>query len=157
MTAPQVVPLTEDWLEAVAELEQLCFSTPWSRQALASELDNPQAVYLAALQEGRLLGYGGMRFAAGEFYVDNIAVAPCCRRQGIGRLIVTALLEEARARDGCFLSLEVRASNQAALALYKGLGFCQAGRRKNFYTRPTEDALIMTYWLEEPAGKEDVL
>ncbi|WP_243111118.1 ribosomal protein S18-alanine N-acetyltransferase [Acutalibacter sp. 1XD8-33] len=131
-------------LEAVAEIERVCFSSPWSRQALAEELSNPNAVYLVAVDEGLAVGYGGMRFAAGEFYVDNIAVLPECRRRGIGRQITSALLQEARRRGGSFLSLEVRPSNQAAIELYLRLGFLLEGRRKNFYTKPAEDALIFT-------------
>ena len=100
-----------------------------------------------------MLGYGGMHCAAGECYVDNIAVDPACRRQGVGTALVTALREAAKARGGEFLSLEVRPSNTGAVALYTGLGFQSVGRRKNFYTQPVEDALLLTLGL----GEEEAL
>lgn len=136
-------------LDAAAELERLCFSTPWSREALAEELINPNAVYLAATEDGLVAGYGGMRSAAGEYYIDNIAVSPERRRQGIGRALVGALISRARREHGSFITLEVRASNLGAAALYESLGFKVMGRRPGFYSRPTEDALIMTLQLVE--------
>lgn len=140
----RIALLAPQYLDAAARLERLCFADPWSRESLAEELDNPNAVYLAALEEDRLLGYGGMRFAAGEYYIDNIAVDPGCRRQGVGRALVRGLIDRAQAGDGVFISLEVRPSNLAAIGLYAGLGFVPAGRRKQYYTKPAEDALIMT-------------
>ncbi len=140
----EIVPMQARHLDAAAELERQCFSSPWSRGALAGELENPQAVYLVAQEEGRLLGYGGMRFAAGEYYIDNIAVFAGYRRQGVGRALVSGLIGRAQADGGAFITLEVRPSNQPAVALYAGLGFVQVGRRKNYYDKPAEDALLMT-------------
>ena len=85
-----------------------------------------------------------MHFVCGEGYFDNIAVLPEFRRQGIGRAIVQALLDFARQHGGAFVSLEVRESNSGAFALYRMLGFRRVGRRRNFYTKPSEDALILT-------------
>ena len=150
----RILPMTEEHLDRVAELEAQCFSLPWSRQAFLEELSAENAVYLVCLDgAGELLGYGGMRHAAGEFYVDNIAVAPERRRQGVGRALLSARGDRARALGGSFLSLEVRPSNQGAVALYTQLGLKPAGLRKNFYDCPKEDGLIMTisFTQEEPS------
>lgn len=140
----EIVPMEPRHLDQVTAIETACFSLPWSREAFAEELDAGNAVYLAALEEEEVLGYGGMRFAAGEFYVDNIAVRPGRRRQGVGRAIMEALVDRAQSMGGAFISLEVRPSNGAALGLYRQLGFEPVGLRKNFYEKPREDALILT-------------
>lgn len=137
--------MQERHLDALARLEERCFSRPWSRQALAQELDNPNAVFLAAEDDrGAVLGYCGMHHAAGECYLDNLAVAPEARRQGIGSALLAAMEEKARALGGEFLSLEVRASNAGAIALYERAGFEPQGRRRDFYAAPREDAVIYT-------------
>lgn len=140
----EIVPMEKGHCPALARLEKLCFSHPWSRQALEEELENPCACFLTAMEGEEPLGYGGMHCVAGECFVTNVAVFPQRRRQGVGEAIVGALLEEARARGGEFLSLEVRPSNTGAVALYEKLGFRQEGRRRRFYTDPPEDALLLT-------------
>ena len=80
-----------------------------------------------------------------ECYIDNIAVFGHHRKKGVGSSIVRELMEEAKRREAEFISLEVRPSNRVAVRLYTGLGFAEEGRRRNFYTDPTEDALILTY------------
>lgn len=145
----KITAMAPEHLDSAAQLERLCFSAPWSRTALEEELENPNAVYLAATEGGRVVGYGGMRSAAGEYYIDNIAVSPEHRRQGIGRALVAALIERARQEHGSFITLEARASNLGAAALYRGLGFKEMGRRPGFYSHPVEDALIMTLQLVE--------
>ena len=144
-----IVPMEERHLDDLARLERLCFSRPWSRQALKEELTNPAACFLVGEEAGEVLGYAGMHCAAGECYVDNVAVFPEARRQGVGRKLVEALLQAAAARGGEFLSLEVRPSNLEALALYRGLGFREVGRRRRFYDDPVEDGLLLTKDLEK--------
>lgn len=139
-----ILPMEERHLDTVEAIEQSCFSLPWSIDAFREELAAPNAVYLVAVSGGAVLGYGGMRSAAGEFYIDNIAVSPAHRRLGVGRAIVTRLIEQARGAGGLFLSLEVRPSNAPAIRLYEQLGFSLAGRRRNFYQKPQEDGLIYT-------------
>ena len=139
-----VVPMARSHLEALARLEALCFSAPWSRQALAEELTNPAAVFLVAEEGGVPLGYAGMHCVLDECYLDNVAVFPQARRRGVAGALLAALEERARARGGSFLSLEVRPSNTGAVALYRGAGFEEAGRRRDFYRAPREDALILT-------------
>ena len=136
--------MEERHLDDLARLERLCFSRPWSRQALKEELTNPAACFLVGEEAGEVLGYAGMHCAAGECYVDNVAVFPEARRQGVGRKLMEALLQAAAARGGEFLSLEVRPSNLEALALYRGLGFREVGRRRRFYDDPVEDGLLLT-------------
>lgn len=135
--------MEECHLDELARLETECFSQPWSRQALGEEIENPQAYFVVAQEGGRVLGYAGMHFACGEFAVDNVAVFPACRRQGAGQALVAALVGFAQGQGGGTMTLEVRPSNEGAMALYQGMGFQEAGRRKGFYTRPTEDALIL--------------
>ena len=136
-------------MDDLARLERLCFSRPWSRQALKEELTNPAVCFLVGEEAGEVLGYAGMHCAAGECYVDNVAVFPEARRQGVGRKLMEALLQAAAARGGEFLSLEVRPSNLEALALYRGLGFREVGRRRRFYDDPVEDGLLLTKDLEK--------
>lgn len=139
----RIAPMAESHLTALSELESLCFSQPWSLCALREEIGNPAACFLTALREGEVLGYVGSHFACGEFYLDNLAVFPSYRRQGVGRALILALTGFARAHHGAFLTLEVRPSNASAIGLYRGLGFYEAGRRKDFYTHPREDALLL--------------
>ena len=145
----EIVPMRVNLAAQAAELERRCFSKPWSEQALLDECQNPNAVFLAAVEGERLLGYCGMHFAAGECYMDNVAVFPEHRREGVGERLVSALLTAAKEKGGEFLSLEVRPSNLGAVALYEKLGFREAGRRKDFYTAPREDALLLTKMLHE--------
>ena len=144
-----IAPMEERHLDDLARLERLCFSRPWSRQALKEELTNPAVCFLVGEEAGEMLGYAGMHCAAGECYVDNVAVFPEARRQGVGRKLMEALLQAAAARGGEFLSLEVRPSNLEALALYRGLGFREVGRRRRFYDDPVEDGLLLTKDLEK--------
>jgi len=144
----RAVPLQERHLDEAARLETLCFSRPWSRQALAEELENPTAVFMAAEDDaGELLGYAGMHVVCGEGYIDNVAVFPEARRRGVGRLLVQSLVQWIREHEGVFLTLEVRPSNEPAISLYGSLGFEEVGRRPRFYECPTEDALLMTLYL----------
>ena len=141
----RVVPMTADHLGEVAELERLCFSVPWSRNMLAEELDNALSAMLVALDDqGRVAGYAGLQVILDEGYITNVAVRPDCRRQGVAGQILQVFLDFAQAQGLAFLTLEVRASNQAAILLYGSRGFRGTGRRKNYYEHPREDAIIMT-------------
>jgi len=141
----RVVPMQRDHVAALAWLEDICFTEPWSENGLAAELDSPTAVFRVALDHtGNVLGYAGMHCAAGECYVDNVAVFPAARGRGVATALVGALTGWAREQGCAFLSLEVRPSNAQAIALYKRLGFREAGLRRRFYRSPDEDGLIMT-------------
>lgn len=127
----------------VAELERLCFSDPWSENSVASELENPLALWLVAAEDDRIAGYVGSQTVLGETDMMNIAVHPDFRRQGIAEVLVTALEEQLRAMGSKCLTLEVRESNVPAKTLYHKLGFSQIGKRPNYYRNPREAALIL--------------
>ena len=141
----RIVPMNADHLDEVAELERICFSTPWSRNMLAEELDNMLSAFLVALDDtDRVVGYAGGQVILDEGYITNIAVRPECRRQGVAAKLLQVFLDFAKANKLSFLTLEVRASNYDAIALYGSRGFRSMGRRKNYYEHPREDAIIMT-------------
>ena len=150
----RIVPMTADHLDEVAELERICFSVPWSRNMLAEELDNLLSAFLVALDDNdRVVGYAGLQVVLDEGYITNVAVRPECRRQGVAAKLLQVFLDFAKANKLAFLTLEVRASNYDAIALYGSRGFRSVGRRKNYYEHPREDAIIMT--LEFDHGTED--
>ena len=150
----RIVPMTADHLDEVAELERICFSTPWSRNMLAEELDNQLSAFLVAVDDAdRVVGYAGVQVILDEGYITNVAVRPECRRQGVAGKLLQVFLDFARANQLAFLTLEVRASNYDAIALYGSRGFRSVGRRKNYYEHPKEDAIIMT--LEFDHGTEN--
>ena len=141
----RIVPMNADHLDEIAELEQVCFSTPWSRNMLAEELDNACSAFLVALDDGgHVAGYAGLQVILDEGYITNVAVQPEYRRQGVAGQLLAVFLSFAKGNHLAFLTLEVRASNYGAIALYGGLGFRSVGRRKNYYEHPKEDAIIMT-------------
>ena len=127
----------------IAQLERLCFSDPWSEKSVGEELHNPLSTWLVWVEDDRVLGYVGSQTVLGETDMMNIAVAPECRRKGIGEGLISSLVEQLKERESHCLSLEVRASNAAAIGLYEKLGFHQVGRRPNYYRNPREDALIL--------------
>lgn len=128
-------------IDGVLALEQECFVHPWSRADLAAQLANQHAHFLVALDAQTVVGYLGVQIICGEGYVTNVAVTDAYRKQGIAN----ALFEKCfRDNQMDFLTLEVRAGNAPAIALYRKLGFKQVGVRKNFYSDPEEDALLMT-------------
>ncbi len=146
----RIVPMTGDHLDEVAELERICFSTPWSRNMLAEELENDCSAFLAALDDsGRVVGYAGIQVILDEGYIANIAVRPECRRKGVAQQLLDVFIAFAKGHHLAFLTLEVRASNTPAILLYGKNGFRSAGRRKNYYEFPKEDAIIMTRSFEE--------
>lgn len=128
----------------LALLDAQCFSLPWSENSFAEALNGKGYSFFGCFEGERLLGYGGMLTVLDEADVTNVAVLPEARRQGIGRALVEALIEEAKARDLVCLHLEVREGNEGARRLYEALGFVTDGRRKGYYRQPTEDAILMT-------------
>lgn len=128
-------------LAAVFSLEKACFSDPWSQPLLEKSLTD-QTLFLIACTEGELAGYFLGALVLDELQIFRVAVAPAFRRKGIGR----SLLTEAVKRSGAaFAFLEVRASNASAIALYRSCGYKEIGVRKNFYTAPREDAVMMKW------------
>jgi len=130
-------------VKQVAELERICFSTPWSERSIASEVTNPLSAWLVAVENGIVVGYVGSQSVLGEADMMNVAVSPDYRRRGIARTLVKKLIDLLRDKEVFCLTLEVRASNEGAIALYDALGFVEVGKRPNYYTSPREDALIL--------------
>ena len=135
--------MTADHVAAVARLEAVCFADPWSERSVASEVNNPLSLWLVALEGDCVVGYIGSQTVLDESDMMNVAVHPDHRRRGVAEALVLALCEALKQRGSGCLTLEVRASNEPAKALYEKLGFEQVGRRPNYYRNPKEDALIL--------------
>ena len=152
MKQVKIVPMAAEHLDRLEQLERMCFSRPWSKKMLAEELDNQCAAFLVALEPetDKVIGYAGLLVAADEGYITNVAVDPSHRRQGVAAQLLQVFDNFAKGNRLAFLTLEVRPSNAAAIALYRGFGFREVGRRRNYYDLPKEDALILTkYYTEE--------
>lgn len=143
-----IVPMAESHLDALAALEQACFSQPWSREGLAAELTNPQAIFRVAVAQGQVLGYVGMHHIVDEGYITNVAVFEQYRGLGVARRLLQELMEYGQKHRLALITLEVRPSNTPAVGLYRSLGFAEVGRRKNFYQNPAEDGLMLTLYFE---------
>ena len=140
-----IIPMTSDHLDQVAEIERLCFSDPWSRRMLSEHLENECAATLVAIaSDGTILGYAGLLVVLDEGYITNVAVCPEYRRQGIAGELLGVFRRFAEGNKLAFLTLEVRESNAAARALYSKYGYKEVGVRKNYYDHPKENAILMT-------------
>lgn len=137
------VQMNESHVPQIAELEKLCFHDPWSENSIASELGNRLSLWLVAVEEDTVVGYVGSQTVLGETDMMNIAVHPDYRKQGIATDLISALIDALEKRGSHSLMLEVRASNEPAISVYRNLGFFEVGRRKNYYRNPKEDALIL--------------
>ena len=133
-------------LDGVVAVEEATFSVPWSRAAFAGELENELALYIVALENGKIIGYAGTWIIVDEAHVTNVGIIKECRGRGLGERLMRELMEKAKARGATAMTLETRVSNQVAQALYGKLGFKPAGFRRKYYTDNQEDALIM--WCE---------
>ncbi len=145
----------EELLPQIQRIEQQCFSVPWTEAMLRVQLAPDSHVFLTAEAGGAVVGYVGMLYVLDEGYISNVAVHPDWRRRGIAAALLRAL--EARARALCLslLTLEVREHNAAAVALYTQCGYRVVGRRRSYYEKPTEDALLMTLTLEARSECKD--
>ena len=139
----EYVLMNPDHVSQVAQLERECFHDPWSENSIASELNNPLSLWLVAVDGQQVAGYVGSQSVMGEADMMNIAVSTQYRRMGIAQELVERLVKLLQEKDVYSLTLEVRASNEPAKALYSKLGFEQVGRRPNYYRNPKEDALIL--------------
>ncbi len=128
---------------AIAELERVCFSDPWSENSISSELNNPLSYWLVAEDNGVIAGYVGSQSVLDAADMMNIAVSSDYRRQGIGQALIEGLVAHLLRKNVIALLLEVRVSNIPAITLYEKLGFEQVGRRRGYYHNPREDALIL--------------
>jgi ribosomal-protein-alanine N-acetyltransferase len=137
--------LREEHLPAVLEIEKQANSAPWSERSFRNELDHPHGIFLVALADGQVVGYGGIWLVVDEAHVTNVAVDPGFRRQGVARKLMRDLLKRSRERGMTCSTLEVRAGNEAATRLYEGLGYKITATRRGYYPDNREDAAVM--WL----------
>lgn len=151
MISVEIVKMAECHIKEIAEIEKLCFSTPWTENGLREELSNSYARFFVALSGGAVAGYIGAHNIVGEVYITNVAVSPDFRRKGVAQGLVSFLLDFSEAENADFVTLEVRESNEAAQSLYKKAGFQVVGKRKDFYELPKENAVLMTKYLKEQA------
>lgn len=135
---------TEHQLDEIEKIERECFSMPWTREQLATQLSGERHVFLVAEIDGKVAGYVGMMYVLDEGYVSNVAVGGEYRRRGIADALIGELLSRCERLNLVFVTLEVRRSNAPAIALYKKHGFVAVGERRNYYEQPREDALLMT-------------
>lgn len=140
----KVVHFDESHIDGVVEIEKECFSAPWSEASVRAELDNENAHFLVAVSGENVVGYIGVHEIVGEAYIANVAVRNSYRCRGIASALLEAAENGALERGCVFISLEVRKSNVPAISLYKKRGYTVRGERKNFYSDPTEDGIIMT-------------
>jgi ribosomal-protein-alanine N-acetyltransferase len=139
----KITRLNDNHVEAIARLEKVCFSDPWSANSIASEVYNPLSLWLVALEDEHLIGYVGSQSVLGWADMMNLAVDPDHRRLGVAEQLVLELIRQLKENQVTCLTLEVRLSNTSAISLYTKLGFCEVGRRPGYYHNPREDALIL--------------
>ncbi len=144
-------------IDRLEELEKLCFSMPWTKEQLISQLPDDMHVFLAADIGGETAGYVGMMHVVDEGYISNVAVAPEYRRRGIADALISALIARCEALALAFVTLEVRRGNAGAVALYKKHGFLPVGERKDYYELPREDALLMTKFFKRGMEIENTI
>ena len=138
-----ITKMAECHVPQIAELEKLCFHDPWSQNSIASEVNNKLSFWLVAVEDNKVVGYVGSQTVLGETDMMNIAVHPEFRKKGIATALITQLISTLAQQGSHSLMLEVRASNDPAISVYKSLDFVEVGRRRNYYRNPREDALIL--------------
>ncbi len=143
----KIVKMSHSHVEELALIEEECFSVPWTVNGLKEELSNSHARFYVAVCDGVVAGYIGAHNIVGEVYITNVAVKNSFRKKGIGKALVDHLVCEGISENADFVTLEVRKSNNNAIRLYEKTGFSVVGERKDFYSSPREDALLMTKFL----------
>lgn len=144
----KISPIEQRHIAAIAKLESVCFSEPWSAEGIL-ESYNHGTRFIVAENEIDVLGYMGFAAVCGEGYVTNVAVFEKYRNMGVGTALVSEAVSYCKENKLDFLSLEVRKSNENAIKLYEKFGFQVVGERKDFYRNPKENALIMTKYFKE--------
>ena len=133
-----------DDIDRVCEIENESFSMPWPATGFFTYLIREDALFIVACDDDEVVGYCGLICVPDEGDITNVAVAKNRRGEGIGKLIVDEIIKRGRERGVYKIFLEVRVSNDSAVALYKKAGFAEVGIRKNYYEKPREDAILMT-------------
>lgn len=133
-----------DDLDQVMEIEKDLFSVPWTKEGFFTFLMKENAMFLVVEEKQKILGYCGILTVLDEGDITNVAVRRERQKEGIGFFMTDGLLRLCHERGVNVIHLEVRSSNQTAVRLYKRLGFEEDGIRRNYYTNPVEDAILMT-------------
>lgn len=139
--------MTSGYLDDVYILETECFSHPWSKQSLEEELNNETSLFLVAKEENEVIGYIGMSIVIDEGYIFNVAVRESYRNKGVATSLINELVTYGKKNNFSFITLEVRESNFPAISLYSKFGFIKAGERKDYYSNPKENAILLTKYL----------
>ena len=152
-----LIPAQRAHVPEVSAIEQACFSDPWSEASFRQAVDNPGVFFRVATEgaSGLVVGYVVAWFAAGEGEIANVAVAPSARRRGLGGLLLDAAIAAAADHGAEALYLDVRESNVRARALYDSRGFVEVGRRRRYYRRPAEDAIVLRRGIDRAGSKAD--
>lgn len=141
-----VSEMKKEDIAEISQIENECFSLPWSEKSLSEELINPVARFYVAKNGEKTVGYIGAFNVGGEVSVTNIAVKQEYRNRGIATKLINTLKAKMQEEKAEFITLEVRSSNETAIRLYEKNGFNTVGLRKNFYENPKEDAILMTFY-----------
>lgn len=139
--------MTSGYLDDVYIIETECFSHPWSKQSLEEELNNETSLFLVAKEENEVIGYIGMSIVIDEGYIFNVAVRESYRNKGVATALINELVTYGKKNNFSFITLEVRESNLPAISLYSKFGFIKAGERRDYYSNPKENAILLTKYL----------
>lgn len=141
---PRIVRAAKEHLESIFKIESESFSDPWSEQAFLGMIDSPLAILLVGLgSEGQVVGYAAATAAWEDGEILNVAVDRDSRGEGTGGLLLDAAIASLKDQLVGRVFLEVRESNEAAIALYRSRGFAEMSVRRNYYKHPVENALVM--------------
>ncbi|MGN1434084.1 MAG: ribosomal protein S18-alanine N-acetyltransferase [Ruminococcus sp.] len=140
----RIEKMTSGHLDDIYIIETECFSRPWSRHSLENELNNETSLFLVAKEENEVIGYIGMSIVIDEGYIFNVAVRESYRKKGVATALINELVTYGKKNSFSFITLEVRESNLPAISLYSKFGFIKAGERKDYYSNPKENAILMT-------------
>lgn len=143
----RIEKMTSGHLDDVYIIETECFSHPWSKQSLEEELNNETSLFLVAKEENEVIGYIGMSIVIDEGYIFNVAVCEKYRNKGVATALINELVTYGKKNNFSFITLEVRESNLPAISLYSKFGFIKAGERKDYYSNPKENAILLTKYL----------
>lgn len=144
----QITHARRGHVRGIHAIEVECFSEPWTEETIISQLNSENHVFLVALDGDAVVGYVGMMNVLDEGYISNVAVTSAYRRQRIADALIDELMARAAELELVFVTLEVRESNEPAKALYAKHGFKEVGLRKGYYTKPKENAVLMTAYLK---------
>lgn len=134
-------------VSAIEKIENQCFSHPWSKESINTIISDKNSIVLAYNLNNNVVGYIGANCILDECYITNVAVLSQYRKNKVGTTLLNSLIEICTSKNFSFITLEVRKSNIPAIKLYEKLGFKKVGERKDYYTEPKENALLLTLYL----------